>query len=400
MRPLAAAAAAVLMLLPRPAPAEPPDASTPLTLRVAAPEEGQLLVGPVALAAVRGFAGLGTVLGRDVVLLIDTSASTWDAAGYDVDGDGRVGRRLRSADDPARSFNPRRLCTDPGDTIRAAELAAARSFLQALPEGADVRVALVAFDERARTLSPLSHAAEAAAGLSELAPGLRMGGSTDLAAALDEAGALLAGSRDEGRAGVVLLLSDGAPSRPGVGDEVAREETLRAAERLAKRGVGVHAFLLGGAPAEAALLLEDVSARTGGDVVRVRELADLADHLTRAPLGRVTELSIENRSAGERGRAVRILPSGSFDGVVPLAPGDNHIAFVARDASGRELVVERRVRFDPREPQTLEEARALAADLEALRARTLELELAADVERGRAQASRRLLELEAAAATP
>jgi len=68
----------------------------------------------------------------DVAIAIDTSRSTADPSGSDVNANGRVGARVASRE------------TDPGDSLLAAQIAAVRSLLGA-SAGLDVRFAIVTF---------------------------------------------------------------------------------------------------------------------------------------------------------------------------------------------------------------------------------------------------------------
>ncbi|MGI9590219.1 MAG: hypothetical protein ACR2P8_02530 [Myxococcota bacterium] len=120
--------------------------------------------------------------------------------------------------------------------------------------------------------------------------------------------------------------------------------------------------------------------------------------LPRVDLARVAGIEVYNQTNGEVGRGVRVFPDGTFDALVPLAPGENRLQVTARGRGGGEQVVERRVFFDAREPGSPEEAVAFEARSrrfeETLRLRALELELAAEARRP-APAQERQLELRA-----
>lgn len=71
----------------------------------------------------------------DVVIAIDTSRSTRDPSGADIDGDGEIGVFRRSR------------WTDRGDSMLAAQVAAVRRLVRESP-GRDVRFAIVAYSGR------------------------------------------------------------------------------------------------------------------------------------------------------------------------------------------------------------------------------------------------------------
>ena len=102
------------------------------------------------------------------------------------------------------------------------------------------------------------------------------------------------------------------------------------------------------------------------------------------------------------GRAVRVLPDGSFDGVVVLAPGENRIRATARDGAGAEHSDERVVHYERREARDAAEAERFDQQLAALRSelerRRIETELVAEIQAARAR--RRELELRAGEPPP
>lgn len=365
-----------------------------LWLEVDAPVAGTLRVGPIGLVLVRGFAGIGP--GHDVVLLIDTSGSTLDPAGFDVDGDGTVGRRLRSADDPYRSWNPHRQCSDPGDTLRAAELAATAELAAELARSGRARLAIVAFDGSARTLAPLGEPIRAAEIAVEALDSNFKTGWSDVAGALEHAAALLEATGGEERSRSIILLSDGLAQRRGLDEQRAQRAATDLAHDLGARSIRVHTFGLAPPQSSGSNVLESIAQQSGGHFVSVPDPAELVPGLLQVELTPLESIEVRNASANLPARAVRIRPDGAFDGVVPLLPGANRIEVIAHWPDGEPQRVERTVQFEARPAETLEEARAVAADLDELKRRTLELELAASVERGRLQARERILELEAA----
>ena len=119
-----------------------PNASTRVHLDVEYPADGAVVGDAVCGAFVSGraLAMHGELMHFDVVIVIDTSRSTVDASGADINGNGVIGRqrlgRLGSVFEMGS--------TDPGDSILAAEVAAAFQLLRGL-DPRSTRVGVVAF---------------------------------------------------------------------------------------------------------------------------------------------------------------------------------------------------------------------------------------------------------------
>ena len=70
----------------------------PVWAELDAPRQGQVVREPVGLVEVRGWAGTGQRGSHDVVIVLDRTASTFEPAGVDVDGDGTIGRTVLIGD--------------------------------------------------------------------------------------------------------------------------------------------------------------------------------------------------------------------------------------------------------------------------------------------------------------
>ena len=169
-------------------------------LAVRAPLDGELLSGPVPFVRVSGRAGPDRG-GQDVVIALDVSSSTLEPSGIDIDGDGRLGSMrqplpldlLLGPTEPWHRFWDEGPVFDAGDTVRAAEVAAARRLLAQLDLGL-TRVGIVSFAASARLEAPLGSGPEALRRALDgvaLSPTAR-GGGTDFGAAIDSALSALA----------------------------------------------------------------------------------------------------------------------------------------------------------------------------------------------------------------
>jgi Mg-chelatase subunit ChlD len=206
--------------------------------------------------------------------------------------------------------------TDPRD-YRAS---GAAGLVRALPAWSDIRVGVVGFARKAKLLAPLtSDRAQVVEVLGELP----RSGSTDLAAGIRAAlGGFEQGARpDATRA--ILLFTDGKSD-----DDEARA-AMNAARR---RGVVVHALLLGSDRSGQELLAE-IAGGTGGSFVRVTDPA------------RLPQAFLNLRTTGVERVVVSVnggdpVPTnfvgGAFSATVPLAVGENRVVATATTLDGRQ----------------------------------------------------------------
>jgi Mg-chelatase subunit ChlD len=343
--------------------------------------ESQVVSGAPALVDVRGRAGRGPRAALDVVLVLDVSASTLLASGLDVDGDGVIAepspRGTRNAYGELRPH--RTWTTDPGDTVMAAELLAARRLLERL-DAAHTRVGIVTFAGRARRKAHVGALSDALAALDQIRPALDISG-TNLGAAVRLAAALLerAERRDGGAARkAILVLSDGDPTVPHPAYS-ARSYAVRAAEWAAERNIAVHGFAVG-EPSVPHVLAEMANASHGA-FIRVYDIAGAVAQMPYADLAGIDRVTMWNRTARAPGRAVRLFADGSFDGLVPLVTGTNVVEVTVRSEEGTVVRRHCTVYYNGAAPEDAERALDLRRTL---RLRTEETELAA-----RARAARR-----------
>jgi hypothetical protein len=132
-----------------PAGAAPPASAagaTPVRIRIDSPRSGEPVQNKVHLAPIRGSAEAEgqSSADFDVMVVIDVSQSTECASGVDVNHNGVVGFDPHTELVPPGTY-PEDVCsTDPGDSIFAAEVTAARSLIQSL-DPKRVRVGIITF---------------------------------------------------------------------------------------------------------------------------------------------------------------------------------------------------------------------------------------------------------------
>ena len=262
--------------------------------------------------------------------MIDLTNTTLEATGVDSDGDGNVGVDRPWAKEDSRSNvrwqRPARSWTsDFDDAIVSVELESARRLLDALAER-HCRVAVVTFTSKPRILAQLGAPDAALAELERLRVPVDHSG-TEARTAILRAGRLLDESpagRGPRRRPTVVFMSDGAKTNRQ--QETVLRNAERAAEELAERGITLHALGFGLDEKEKPDHMGRIAAFGRGRYLHV-DRPDEALALVAPHLG-IADLPVINRAReGLRPRAVRSFPDGSFDGFVPLAPGENRIEF-------------------------------------------------------------------------
>jgi Mg-chelatase subunit ChlD len=346
-----AAVAALLLLAASAGPiARADDVSEAPSLEIEYPADG-LVLGPSECGLfVAGRAGPPKL---DVVIVIDTSVSTAAASGADVDGDRRVGR----SEFGRIGFTMGDRSTDPGDSILSAEIAAAQRLARAL-DPRRTRLGLVSFSggpadlvrgepvlPNALTRVPLTDdLAHLEEGLEILRRGTPAGG-THMAAGVDRATIELLGlpgavsSAAPSRRRAAVLLTDGTPTQPFGPERPAdnARAALRAADRARRARIRVSTVAIGPLALEGPVAAVEIAERTGGAFIPVRNTADLLEAIGEVRIAAPVRVELANRSSGEKARAFRMTPGGSWGGFVPLAPGDNRIEVVARAETGMEV---------------------------------------------------------------
>jgi hypothetical protein len=359
------------------------------------------------LLEVKGHAGGRTPAGHDVVIAIDLSASATAPSGHDLDGDGPDGRTspallARIAERGASETTQKVLAevVDLEDSVLFAELLAAQALIDRL-DPRSVRIGIVVFSERARVVAPLGSRPEALRRVlgvlrEEFWRDLR---GTDFGQAVrvslaelrpdpaeERPGSVAARASQAGdREASILLLSDGAPTLPPA-EGGPQQSAVHAAQDAAVEGVRVYTFALGGEAEPSLDIYRAMAATTGGSFERIEQPGDAIGRLRRVDLADLAEVRVENLTNRQAGRALRTFPDGSFDAFLPLDPGENRLRVTAVSRDGSTSALERSVRYRPADPAAAG-SDALRAQQEALlgelRRRTREVELWAEIERGR-----------------
>ena len=309
-------------------------------LWIDSPRDNDQIYSASERVLVRGMIGLGRQPQRepmDLVLLLDVSAATDEPSGLDVDGDGELGfhpgRYLRVLQPPDYDLH----CTDPDDTILAAEIAAATRLIEHAGDERG-RITLLAFTTDSVPSSSQRAPAQWAPWRGELLHE-RLEQLLDETepkplsthAALREILSTRATHRDMRR--VVALfaatpaLTPGQTGRPHAHPERATpwSAALAPPTSLLSAGIELHTFGFGALGASPPPDLLEFTGSAGGVYRELRKLSDV----TRVFRGGVADLirgiEIRDTDSGNRAMDVALSGHGSYSGHLALHEGRNRI---------------------------------------------------------------------------
>ncbi len=342
---------------PRAEPREPDDVS--LTLTVEYPPNDAIIGDPMgAFVAGKAYALEGRLRRFDVIFVVDTSGSTNEMTGTDINENGVVGKSglFGRADD--------------GDSILAAEIAAATQMLRGFdPRG--TRVGLVTFAGDPRTGFPPRQGRAAAiteepltSDYAKIERAMRSllerkpQGMTHMAAGVDQATIELLGLRgglsepDPSSEKIVLFFTDGRPTLPY--DPVFESENvkavLRAADRSARASITIHSFAIGPEALDGPVATVEMAARTDGYFTPVRHPGELTEIVDTVSFANVERLELRNLTANTDAQEVLIKADGSWSALVPLEAGKNRVSVTAYGSDGSSLTEEVTLQYAPDAP--------------------------------------------------
>ncbi|HKJ23216.1 MAG TPA: VWA domain-containing protein [Myxococcota bacterium] len=324
-----------------------------LSVEIEYPEPGAV-VGNRSGGFLAGYAraDVDNVQRFDVVFVIDTSGSTVEPTGQDVNGNGVVGKAPLGAVGSIFGLGS----SDPGDSILSAEVLAARQMLQGL-DPRSTRVGLVSFaglpadapgmfrrraPHAAVTEEPLTtdygRIEDALMRIFQRGPD----GMTHMAAGIDQATIELLGLRgalsqtDADAEKLVLFFTDGQPTLPYESMEKPNiEAVFRAAERARRGGIKIHSFALGPDALEGPIATVEMAARTHGYFTPVRDPGDLIQVVEVVRFTEIETVRVHNLTNDQDADHVQLNADGSWTALVPLEVGHNDIEIVAVADDGR-----------------------------------------------------------------
>jgi Mg-chelatase subunit ChlD len=391
--------------------------TAPVRILIESPAPGEPVRNKVHQAPIRGnaIAEGERPATFDVMVVLDISGSTEHPSGVDVDGDMEIGINPHMELLPPGTYPPGMKNTDPGDSVLAAEVAAADALIASLEEGGRIRVGIITFSgemnpdtgmrksydqQDAWVEVPLTD--DFAAARARLPAILARGpyGGTDFAAGLRVAVTELAGlsgSRSVPRPDakrVVLFLTDGVPTFPigsGSEEDAGDTEAALTAARLAhKAGVTVHTYALGLNALTNPFAATEIARITLGNFMPVRSPGNIVSFLQGVSFANVDDVVLTNLTTKEVSYDVSLSPDGSFSGFVPVREGRNRVRVTALTSSGSSGSVDFDLDF---ETSGLTE-RELSLELERVRERNKQLMLLIERERIQRFRERQRKELE------
>ncbi len=340
---------------------------TRVHLEIEYPPEGAVMADTACgvFVAGRAVAHHGELLQFDVMLVIDTSRSTVDPTGADINGNGVVGKPYLGAIGSIFDVGS----TDPGDSILAAEVAAARQLLRGLdPRSTRVGVAAFAGEPPGAAggifrRSPRRPALTLQALTSDYSRVERAlddilsrdpQGATHMAAGVDQATIELMGLRgalsqtNPTSEKIVLFFTDGQPTLPyGPGFERDNvRAVLRAANRAHRAEIRIHSFAIGPAALDGPIATVEMAQRTDGYFTPVRHPADLLNAVEEVSFANLESVSVRSITTGTDAQRFRTTADGSWSAFVKMEPGENHIEVHARANDGTEVTRRIAVNFD------------------------------------------------------
>jgi hypothetical protein len=376
------------------------------------PEPEAILGDPVgAFVAGRALAPRGEFRHIDVCFVIDTSGSTVDPSGADINGNGVIGKPVMGSVGSLFGLGD----TDPGDSVLAAEVASARHFLVRL-DPRSTRVCLITFSGEqpggGLLAGPVASAVTEVALTTDykdvqraldrvLERGPR--GATDMAGGVYQAIIELKGFRgafsqaDPKSEKVAVFLTDGVPTLPcpPMEEQCNIQAVFRMGQRAKRAGIRFFTFGIGEEALSGPLSIVGLAEETGGLFTPVRNPGSLADVVEHVDFANIKELAVRNLTNGEPASATSTNPDGSWSALVPLKPGKNDIEATARTEEGKQVSARVRVNYAPGAQDPPVPAALLASRNRVLEERLVELRRArVEIEQKKADETRQQLAAE------
>ncbi len=316
--------------------------SSEITLEIEYPTTGSVVsdFGCGCFVAGRAFLATG---GFDVAIVLDTSGSTAEPSGADINHNGIVGARRGVG----QNWIVGSRSSDTGDSVLAAEVSAAEQLLSDLDPRV-TRVSVISFSgssepggaftfpngrERPTYIThvPLTHDFSRVRAAFQAVRLAGSEGGTDMAAGVVRGFTELSGlpgarsKRNYRNQLLMFFFTDGVLEKPK--DYKALLEAARQAHKL---GVRVHTFAIGGSAVGRPLGAVQLADMTGGEFTPVVDAGDLPNVLQTLDFADLKDVAIHSRPLGAEANWVHLAADGSWGGFVKLNTGTNRIEVTVR----------------------------------------------------------------------
>jgi hypothetical protein len=340
--------------------------SAEIGIKIEYPKDGDtiLLSSDNLVIKGRAFARGDNVPLVDIIMAIDTSGSTARPSGVDVNGNGIIGRRVNEVVLFGVLVGSK--ITDPGDSVLAAEIQAARNLLYQL-DPKTTRVGVVSFSgdflpgtgydgnrtfmanpatPDAYLVQPLSSNFELVArALDSVYRGGAFGG-TNISEGIRVAIAEISGTKSSvsqfrpGAKKYILLLSDGVPTFPvgsaSVSEPEDRSLAIRAAELANYAGITINTYALGRDSFDESETLRRIADATRGRYNPLLNPGDIVSVLPRTSFIGMDFVDVINVTHSKQAEQVVLNPAGGFLASIPVKNGINKITAVAHATDGKK----------------------------------------------------------------
>lgn len=331
---------------------------TELFVEVETPNHEMIIGDPNgAFLSGRAVASVGELKTFDIALVIDTSGSTNEATGADINGNGIVGQNRLGA-----LFG--RAPTDPGDSVLAAEVAAARAFMNNL-DSRTSRITLITFageapDQSGRAPDPTYTLVGLTSDFQKIDSALEEileegpDGATWMSAGVDQAvvelgglkGALSEPSPKSEK--IIVFLTDGVPTLPVPGsDHENTRAVFRAADRARRQGIKTIVFAIGPEALKQPVAAVELAKRTDGIFMPIRKPGDLVDVMEEVRLVALREVIVFNKTTQAKASVLTVNADGTWSALLPLRDGKNQIRITAIAEDGTQAVREMTLSYVP-----------------------------------------------------
>jgi Mg-chelatase subunit ChlD len=334
-----------------PKPKKTADKPPEMVLGIESPANGAVIGDPTGMAFVAGkaLALYGEYQTFDIIFVIDTSESTAEPSGADIDGNGVIGEKRGAK---YLSVLGRVLPlpnSDKADSVLAAEIAGCRTLLHQLdPRTTRVGVVSFAGDEDALR-SDASTEVPLTSDFDKVERGLdaiyRRGpaGMTNMVAAVNLATGELLGlesaysQKRENAKRVVMFLTDGQPTLPIGNSHLQNEKmAIQQAVRAAKLDIRIDTFAIGEEALSEPAVTVEMARVTNGVFTPVRNPKDLRAIFEEVSFSSIEALEVRNKTTGKVADYLTPNPDGSFSALVAMKEGANTIEVYARSTDGTQ----------------------------------------------------------------